>query len=123
MSGSHFDSIAAVYDKVPYDSIRDFRPLGAVCEVPLVMIASLSVAASTAAELVALAKSRPDAVFAASSGNGAFSHLNVPGRSKRDRPVFVMLSDSHYSSVVPEPCCSTPTALTQPCIRWLLLVT
>jgi tripartite-type tricarboxylate transporter receptor subunit TctC len=67
----------AVYDKVPYDSIRDFRPLGAVCEVPLVMIASLSVEASNAAELVALAKAKPNAVFAASSGNGAFSHLLV----------------------------------------------
>jgi len=67
----------AVYDKVAYDSIRDFRPLGAVCEVPLVMIASLSVEASNAAELVALAKSKPNAVFAASSGNGAFSHLLV----------------------------------------------
>jgi tripartite-type tricarboxylate transporter receptor subunit TctC len=67
----------AVYDKVPYDSIRDFRPLGAVCEVPLVMMASLSVEASNASELVALAKAKPDAVFAASSGNGAFSHLLV----------------------------------------------
>lgn len=67
----------AVYDKVPYDSIRDFRPLGAICEVPLVMIASLSVEASNAAELVALAKAKPKAVFATSSGNGAFSHLLV----------------------------------------------
>jgi tripartite-type tricarboxylate transporter receptor subunit TctC len=67
----------AVYDKVPYDSIRDFRPLGAVCEVPLVMLASLSTEASNGAELVALAKAKPNAVFAASSGNGAFSHLLV----------------------------------------------
>lgn len=67
----------AVYEKVAYDSIRDFRPLGAVCEVPLVMISSLSVEASNAAELVALAKAKPSAVFAASSGNGAFSHLLV----------------------------------------------
>lgn len=67
----------AVYDKVPYDSIADFRPLGSVCEVPLVMIASLSVEASNAAELVALARAKPNLVFAASSGNGAFSHLLV----------------------------------------------
>ena len=65
----------AVYDKVPYDSLRDFKPLGAICEVPLVMIASQQVAAGNAAELVALAKAKPGTVFAASSGNGAFSHL------------------------------------------------
>jgi tripartite-type tricarboxylate transporter receptor subunit TctC len=65
----------AVYDKVPYDSLRDFKPLGAICEVPLVMIASQQVGASNAAELVALAKAKPGTVFAASSGNGAFSHL------------------------------------------------
>jgi tripartite-type tricarboxylate transporter receptor subunit TctC len=67
----------AVYEKIAYDPLRDFRPLGAVCEVPLVMIASLSVQASNAAELVALAKAKPNLVFATSSGNGAFSHLLV----------------------------------------------
>ena len=67
----------AVYDKVPYDSLRDFRPLGAICEVPLVMIASQSVAASNASELIALARAKPNEIFAASSGNGAFSHLLV----------------------------------------------
>ena len=67
----------AVYEKVAYDPLRDFRPLGAVCEVPLVMIASLSVQAQNATELVALAKAKPSAVFATSSGNGAFSHLLV----------------------------------------------
>jgi len=67
----------AVYEKLPYDSIRDFRPLGAVCEVPLVMIASLATEASNVVELIALAKAKPDAVFASSSGNGTFSHLLV----------------------------------------------
>ena len=67
----------AVYDKVPYDPISDFRPLGAVCEVPLVMLGSLSLEASNAAQLVDLAKAKPNTVFAASSGNGAFSHLMV----------------------------------------------
>ena len=67
----------AVYEKIAYDALKDFRPLGAVCEVPLVMIASLSLEAANAAELVALAKAKPNLVFATSSGNGAFSHLLV----------------------------------------------
>ena len=65
----------AVYEKVQYDTLRDFKPLGAICEVPLVMIANQQVAANNAAELVALAKAKPGLIFAASSGNGAFSHL------------------------------------------------
>ena len=67
----------AVYAKTPYDPIADFRPLGTVCDLPLVMMASNSVPASTATELVTLAKQKPELVFAASSGNGAFSHLLV----------------------------------------------
>jgi tripartite-type tricarboxylate transporter receptor subunit TctC len=67
----------AVYEKIAYDPLKDFRPLGAVCEVPLVMIASLSVPAKNATELVALAKAKPGVVFGTSSGNGAFSHLLV----------------------------------------------
>ena len=67
----------AVYEKMAYDSLKDFQPLGAVCEVPLVMLASLSVPAANAAELVAHAKAKPNTVFATSSGNGAFSHLLV----------------------------------------------
>jgi tripartite-type tricarboxylate transporter receptor subunit TctC len=67
----------AVYAKTPYNPIEDFRPLGTVCDLPLVMMASNSVPVSSAKELVALAKEKPELVFAASSGNGAFSHLLV----------------------------------------------
>lgn len=67
----------AVYAKTSYDPVGDFRPLGTVCDLPLVMMASNSVPANSAPELVALAKQKPELVFAASSGNGAFSHLLV----------------------------------------------
>jgi len=67
----------AVYEKTPYDPIKDFAVVGAVCQVPLVMMGSLSVPGSNAAEMVAAARKNPNLVFAASSGNGAFSHLLV----------------------------------------------
>lgn len=73
----------AVYTKVSYDPATDFRHLGAVCQLPLVMMATLSIGASNAAHLVAAAKARPDAFFAASSGNGSFSHLVLEMLNRR----------------------------------------
>lgn len=67
----------AVYTKLSYDPVRDLNPLGALCEVPLVMMASPSVNANNAAELVLADKEKPKTIFAASSGNGAFSHLLI----------------------------------------------
>ncbi|MCX7154365.1 MAG: tripartite tricarboxylate transporter substrate binding protein [Proteobacteria bacterium] len=65
----------AVYSKLSYDPLKDLTPLGGICEVPLVVMASPSVNANNAVELVAADKARPKSIFAASSGNGAFSHL------------------------------------------------
>ena len=64
-----------VYAKVAYDPIADFVQIGSVCEVPLVLVGSQSLDAVNAAELVALAKAKPGQIFAASSGNGAFTHM------------------------------------------------
>ena len=62
---------------VPYDPLKDFTPLAGMCEVPLVMMASNAVNARDAAELVRLDRSQPGKIDAASSGNGAFSHLLI----------------------------------------------
>jgi tripartite-type tricarboxylate transporter receptor subunit TctC len=67
----------AVYAKLPYDPLKDFTPLAGMCEVPMVMMASNAVNARDAVELVALERSNPGKVDAASSGNGAFSHLLI----------------------------------------------
>jgi tripartite-type tricarboxylate transporter receptor subunit TctC len=67
----------AVYAKLPYDPLKDFTPLAGMCEVPLVMMASNAVNARDAAELVKLERSQPGKIDAASSGNGAFSHLLI----------------------------------------------
>ena len=65
----------AVYNKLNYDPLKDLKPLGAVCEVPMVMIANTNMQVSSVNELIAFIKSRPGTVFGASGGNGAFSHL------------------------------------------------
>ena len=65
----------AVYNKLNYDPLKDLKPLGAVCEVPMVMIANTNMQVNSVNELIALIKSKPGMVFGASGGNGAFSHL------------------------------------------------
>jgi tripartite-type tricarboxylate transporter receptor subunit TctC len=67
----------AVYEKINYDPLKDLRSLGAVCEVPLVMIASSKVPATNLKELISSLKSDPQSIFGASSGNGSFSHMMI----------------------------------------------
>ena len=67
----------AVYEKISYSPMRDLKPLGAVCEVPLVMIASSKVPANNMGELINSLKGDPQSIFGASSGNGSFSHMMI----------------------------------------------
>lgn len=65
----------AVYEKISYSPLRDLKPLGSVCEVPLVMIASSKVPANTMGELISVLKKDSKSVFGSSGGNGSFSHM------------------------------------------------
>jgi tripartite-type tricarboxylate transporter receptor subunit TctC len=64
-----------LYPKLPYDTLKDLKPVTLVAEVPNVMVVHPSVPASTVKELIALAKTKPDMLNFGSSGNGAPSHL------------------------------------------------
>jgi tripartite-type tricarboxylate transporter receptor subunit TctC len=67
----------AVYEKISYSPLRDLKPIGAICEVPLVMIASSKVSANNMGELINSLKADPQSIFGASSGNGSFSHMMI----------------------------------------------
>lgn len=64
-----------VYEKLPYDPIKDYVALGGVAVVPLVMVADPKLGLKSIKDLVALAKSRPGEINFASSGNGVTNHL------------------------------------------------
>jgi tripartite-type tricarboxylate transporter receptor subunit TctC len=64
-----------LYPKLPYDTLRDLKPVTLVAEVPNVMVVHPSVPANTVKELIALAKAKPETLNFGSSGNGAPSHL------------------------------------------------
>ena len=73
-SGSH-NVNPSLYKKLPYDSIRDFAPVTLIATVPIVLSAHPAVAASSASELITLAKTKPGQLSYASFGVGAISHL------------------------------------------------
>jgi tripartite-type tricarboxylate transporter receptor subunit TctC len=64
-----------VYEKLPYDPVKDYAALGGVVNVPLVMVANVDLPAKTLKDLVALAKSKPGEINFASAGNGVTNHL------------------------------------------------
>jgi len=66
---------AALYDKLPYDFMRDIAPVAGIIQVPNVMVVHSSVPAKTVPEFIAYAKSNPGKLNIASPGNGTVPHL------------------------------------------------
>jgi len=65
----------ALYPKLPYDVIKDFAPLSMMVSAPLVLAVNPDVKAASAAEFLALVKSKPDQLSFGSAGNGTSMHL------------------------------------------------
>jgi len=65
----------SLYPKLPYDPDKAFAPISLVAELPLAMMVNPNVAAKTAKEFVALAKSQPGKLSYSSSGAGGAPHL------------------------------------------------
>lgn len=61
--------------KLPFDTIKDFTPLGLVVDIPTSVVVHPSLPAKNVKELIALARTRPGQVFFSSSGAGAVGHL------------------------------------------------
>jgi len=70
----------ALYEKMPYDPIKDFAPITLVAGVPNVMVVNAEKAKerniNTVADFIAYAKSHPAQLNMASSGNGTSIHLS-----------------------------------------------
>ncbi|MGZ8203282.1 MAG: Bug family tripartite tricarboxylate transporter substrate binding protein [Burkholderiales bacterium] len=66
---------ATLYRKLPYDSLRDFTPIGAVAATPVLLVVHPSLPVRSIRELVALAKAKPGDITYASAGNGTILHL------------------------------------------------
>ena len=62
--------------KLPYDTVKDFTPLGLIVDVPTGVVVHPSLPAKNVKELIALAKARPGQLNYSSSGPGAVGHLS-----------------------------------------------
>lgn len=67
----------SVFGKLPYDSRKDFTPLGLAFVAPLVFLVNNGVPARSVAELVALMKQQPGRFGYASGGPGTSQHLTA----------------------------------------------
>ena len=66
----------SLYKSLPYDFERDFAPVSLLASSPFLVAVNPSVPASTLAELLQLARSKPGTVTYGSAGNGVASHLS-----------------------------------------------
>jgi len=64
-----------LYDKLDFDTFRDYVPVSLVGSSPFVLAVNPSVPAKSVAELTALAKANPGKLNAGSSGTGGAPHL------------------------------------------------
>jgi tripartite-type tricarboxylate transporter receptor subunit TctC len=65
----------SLYDKLPYDALKDFAPITETTSYPYILVVHPSVPVRNIRELIALAKAHPNDLTYASAGNGAANHL------------------------------------------------
>ena len=66
-----------LYKKLPYDTLRDFTPIGLIASQPGVLAVHPSLPVKTVNDLIALAKAKPSSINYGSSGNGGQPHLSM----------------------------------------------
>ena len=65
----------SLYQKLPFDPLRDFQPITQLTSGPEMLVVHPSVAATSVKELVALVKAKPNAFNFSSGGAGTPNHL------------------------------------------------
>jgi tripartite-type tricarboxylate transporter receptor subunit TctC len=65
-----------LYEKLPYNFIRDIAPVAGLIRFPNVMEVNPSVPVKTVSEFIAYAKANPGRINMASSGNGSTIHMS-----------------------------------------------
>ena len=64
-----------LYDKLPYDSLRDFEPIGLAVSYSYTLMARKDLAQKSLKDVVAHAKANPGKLYYASAGNGSGQHV------------------------------------------------
>ena len=65
----------AMTKKLPYDSVKDFTPIGIIADVPTAFVVHPSLPSKNVKEFIALAKSKPGEINYSTAGRGTVGHL------------------------------------------------
>ena len=65
----------SLYEKLPFDSLKDFEPVATIAVTPFLLIVGPRVEAKSLKEFIAYAKANPDKMTYGSAGNGSVNHL------------------------------------------------
>lgn len=65
----------SLYEKLPYDPIKDFAPISLVATTANILVANPSLPVKSVKELIAYAKANPGKLTFGSAGNGSSNHL------------------------------------------------
>ena len=64
-----------IYDKLPFDTNKDFKPISLLAKVPSLYVINASLSAKNLKDFIALAKAKPGSLNYGSAGNGSAGHL------------------------------------------------
>jgi tripartite-type tricarboxylate transporter receptor subunit TctC len=65
----------SVFPKIPFDTLKDFAPVGKIGDATLILVAHPGVQAKTLQEVIALSKSDPKGLSYGTSGTGGTPHI------------------------------------------------
>ncbi len=77
LTSSAFAGSAALYDKLPYDTVKDFAGIMQIAGTPLIIVASPTLGVKTLKDFIALARQKPKQFNFASSGIGSGTHYGA----------------------------------------------
>lgn len=102
---------------LPYDAIKDFKPISMIADAPYVLVIYAGIPVSSVSELVALAKTKPGALNYGSAGLASLAHLagalfatqtdieitHVPYRSTAQSAIDIIAGrlDIQFATVAP----------------------
>src|SRR4030088_2565307 len=65
----------SLYEKLPFDSLKDFYPIATIAVTPFILIVGSRVEAKTLQDFISFARANPGRLSYGSAGNGSVNHL------------------------------------------------
>jgi len=65
----------SLFDKVPFDSVKDFAPIGKIGDAILILVANNDFPGKTLADVIAISKKDPNGLSYGTSGSGGTPHI------------------------------------------------